>query len=125
MLFRFSMEQTAPTLRFVPSRFFGWHSIVSQYVLPLFFLTLGVCIVLASFGLRLRRPWRSYPACARCGYPTRGLESTICPECGADRAQVGVAPVKPTLKVSEGLLLMLGVLVLGAGLLEMLSRLLF
>lgn len=37
------------------------------------------------------------PGCGRCGYPVHGLESNICPECGADRAVVGVVePRGPT-----------------------------
>lgn len=27
--------------------------------------------------------------CGRCGYPTRGLSSFFCPECGSDRREVG------------------------------------
>jgi voltage-gated potassium channel Kch len=31
-------------------------------------------------------------SCGACGYPTRGLDTTQCPECGANYLEVGVLP---------------------------------
>ena len=30
------------------------------------------------------------PACGKCGYAVRGLDTFICPECGSDLRQVGI-----------------------------------
>ncbi|XAM00010.1 hypothetical protein OT109_01215 [Phycisphaeraceae bacterium D3-23] len=33
---------------------------------------------------------RNIPACGKCGYPARGLNTFECPECGADLREVGI-----------------------------------
>lgn len=78
-------------------------------------LVSGVSSLMASFLLFKRRPWRSYPACGACGYPVRGLTTTICPECGADRNIVGQAMIRPRAKPVEGILLALGALLTTSG----------
>lgn len=37
------------------------------------------------------------PGCGRCGYPVRGLSTSICPECGSDRGVVGIVEPLPPL----------------------------
>ena len=102
----------------------GWGSakrigrmlILFELLLSISAVVVGGGMVFLAFRLCLRRPWRPYPACARCAYPTHGLETEICPECGAIRAQVGLAIAKPKVKVLEGLLLGVGVFAVGLGL---------
>jgi len=38
-----------------------------------------------------------YPSCGQCGYPTVGLPTSVCPECGSDLSIVGVIRGAPRL----------------------------
>jgi hypothetical protein len=55
-------------------------------------LLAGSVIGLAALWYRVLRRQRGddLPACAKCGYATRGLESLHCPECGADLREEGI-----------------------------------
>lgn len=55
-------------------------------------IPLGLFIVCSVYCLRRRRESRiQAPSCGRCDYQVRGLPSFICPECGSDLRDVGIA----------------------------------
>jgi hypothetical protein len=62
----------------------SWWSSLALFVIA----TLG--IVLASRREKRRSLSDDHARCGHCGYPIRGLPTSICPECGADRNVVGV-----------------------------------
>jgi hypothetical protein len=61
-----------------------------------------------ALGLIYRRGGKqvSEPSCGKCGYCVRGLESSICPECGSDLRVVGILRpgVKPPMSRARKLL---------------------
>jgi len=67
-----------------------------------------VCIYLVWYALQLLRkrisgPDVSEPSCGSCGYPVRGLPSSICPECGRDVNEVGI--IEPDVPRRPGVIL--------------------
>lgn len=65
------------------------------------FGALALLLIIIAIGgyLAYRYPvkttWREHadlPVCGRCGYPSRGIESLTCPECGTDLREVGILP---------------------------------
>eukprot|EP00752_Nemacystus_decipiens_P015798 g14108.t1 len=52
------------------------------------------------------------PGCGRCGYPTRGITSFECPECGADLREVGIQRPGQGKAAVAGCLLPIGLTVL-------------
>lgn len=74
-------------------------AIVLLMLLGLIFLVALMWMILSAyFGLSDRRyisPINANrrvtePACGKCGYPTRGIGSLDCPECGADLREAGI-----------------------------------
>src|SRR5690349_8886016 len=65
---------------------------------PLALLILFMVAVAGIAGAGWRRARRgeirTEPRCASCGYNTRGLTSLICPECGTDLREVGIATTR-------------------------------
>ncbi len=66
--------------------------------MDMFSVFFGVC-VLAGVAIVVGRAYASCrpsigtPVCGKCGYPTEGLPTEVCPECGTDRTQVGVRTI--------------------------------
>lgn len=67
-----------------------------------------IAVLLTALAWRLRRENRvKVPSCPQCFYNVTGLQSGICPECGADLARVGyLAPgrVKPLSRFAVALM---------------------
>ncbi|MEM9415419.1 MAG: hypothetical protein AAGA29_08090 [Planctomycetota bacterium] len=55
---------------------------------------------------------RNIPACGKCGYPARGLNTLDCPECGADLREVGIMTPNMRRQGVSGCLLPVGFTVL-------------
>jgi hypothetical protein len=61
----------------------------------------------ATFGwlvIRLLENASSEMRCGHCTYPTKGIESLTCPECGADLRMAGIVKGRP---VNPGVLILL------------------
>ena len=71
---------------------------LSFFLLLVLFVALGWVLLSSFFGLSDRRyasPVNkerriTEPVCGNCGYPSRGLGSLDCPECGADLREAGI-----------------------------------
>jgi hypothetical protein len=74
-------------------------------------LAVANAVVLVSI---LRRSRVEEPACGRCGYAVRGLESVRCPECGGHLAATGIVTRRMMPVISTWLLAVLGVLLVSA-----------
>jgi hypothetical protein len=100
-------------------------------VVAAFFVLVGP-IALALGGVMLLAARRRQPdgtqtlrRCAGCSYPTYGLTSVYCPECGANREQTGTLPpvqqvTMPSMGRLGGVLFGLGMLMTPLGLIMIL-----
>ena len=53
-------------------------------------LIMGAFLVFMIAMLVFRKPQKTKPSCARCGYAVEGLTELTCPVCGTDLRMTGI-----------------------------------